>query len=67
MGIDHMEQLVNGSIENIKKDANLTSMLEKGQMKLVTGDGRQGFPELAPYDAIHVGAAAPQIPQAVSL
>lgn len=26
-------------------------------------DGRQGWPELAPYDAIHVGAAAPEIPQ----
>ena len=26
-------------------------------------DGRQGWPEFAPYDAIHVGAAAPEIPQ----
>lgn len=30
------------------------------------GDGRQGFPEEAPYNAIHVGAAAPTMPQAVS-
>lgn len=29
------------------------------------GDGRLGFPEGAPYDAIHVGAAAPTIPKAV--
>lgn len=29
------------------------------------GDGRMGFPEEAPYDAIHVGAAAPTVPQAV--
>ena len=28
-------------------------------------DGRQGWPEHAPYDAIHVGAAAPEIPQAL--
>jgi protein-L-isoaspartate(D-aspartate) O-methyltransferase len=28
-------------------------------------DGREGWPELAPYDAIHVGAAAPQIPEAL--
>lgn len=26
-------------------------------------DGRLGWPENAPYDAIHVGAAAPEIPQ----
>lgn len=26
-------------------------------------DGRKGWPEHAPYDAIHVGAAAQEIPQ----
>lgn len=31
------------------------------------GDGRLGYPEEAPYDAIHVGAAAPVVPQAVSI
>lgn len=31
------------------------------------GDGRLGYAEEAPYDAIHVGAAAPIVPQAVSL
>lgn len=30
------------------------------------GDGRKGFPDEAPYDAIHVGAAAPNVPQPVS-
>nr|DBA26717.1 TPA: hypothetical protein GDO54_010941 [Pyxicephalus adspersus] len=29
------------------------------------GDGRMGHPEEAPYDAIHVGAAAPVVPQAL--
>lgn len=29
------------------------------------GDGRLGFPDGAPYDAIHVGAAAATIPKAV--
>ena len=28
---------------------------------------RLGFPAMAPYDAIHVGAAAPQIPDAVRI
>jgi len=30
---------------------------------LKTADGRLGFPDAAPYDAIHVGAAAPEVPQ----
>lgn len=29
------------------------------------GDGRLGYPEKAPYDVIHVGAAAPEVPQEV--
>lgn len=29
----------------------------------IWADGRLGWPEFAPYDAIHVGAAAPEIPQ----
>lgn len=47
----------NGSVVDLKLDE---------QIKLVTGDGRQGYLPDAPYDAIHVGAAAPSIPQAVS-
>lgn len=27
------------------------------------GDGRKGYPEHAPYNAIHVGAASPETPQ----
>ena len=33
---------------------------------LTAGDGRLGYPDDAPYDAIHVGAAAAVIPQPVS-
>lgn len=65
VGIDHIPELVSESVENIKKDSNLASLLESGQMKLVSGDGRQGFPEDSPYDAIHVGAAAATLPQAL--
>ena len=32
----------------------------------IAGDGRLGYPDDAPYDAIHVGAAAATIPQPVS-
>jgi len=30
------------------------------------GDGRQGHPDDAPYNAIHVGAATPTLPDVVS-
>lgn len=32
----------------------------------LVGDGRLGYPDRAPYNAIHVGAAAKELPQAVS-
>lgn len=31
------------------------------------GDGRLGYPDMAPYDAIHVGAAAAVVPDEVSI
>jgi len=34
-------------------------------VRLVAGDGSRGFPELAPYDAILVSAAAPELPRAL--
>lgn len=41
--------------------ANLTAA-GIGNVRLVVGDGTLGFPELAPYDAILVSAAAPRVP-----
>lgn len=35
----------------------------EGAIELVVGDGRLGWPAGAPYDAIHVGAAAPRLPK----
>lgn len=35
------------------------------QLLLDVVDGRQGWPDCAPYDAIHVGAAAAEIPPAL--
>lgn len=63
VGIDHIKDLVDDSVQNVKKDPKLAKMLESGQMQLVTGDGRKGYEPEAPYDAIHVGAAAPTLPQ----
>ncbi|XP_063138121.1 protein-L-isoaspartate(D-aspartate) O-methyltransferase isoform X2 [Rattus norvegicus] len=62
IGIDHIKELVDDSITNVKKDDPM--LLSSGRVRLVVGDGRMGFAEEAPYDAIHVGAAAPVVPQA---
>ncbi|EIW78312.1 protein-L-isoaspartate O-methyltransferase [Coniophora puteana RWD-64-598 SS2] len=77
VGIDHMPRLVQWSVENLKKDGlkNDTVFVDTtkgdevspadGKLTMVCGDGRQGYPPGAPYDAIHVGAAAPTMPQAL--
>jgi len=81
VGIDHIAELVDWSVENLKKDG-LGPALESGQIEMIAGDGRKGRPTnpshafcnpfspsstgyagAGPYDCIHVGAAAPTIPQ----
>ncbi|RDX74636.1 Protein-L-isoaspartate O-methyltransferase 1, partial [Mucuna pruriens] len=62
VGVEHIPELVSFSIENIQKSAAAT-LLKDGSLSVHAGDGRQGWAEFAPYDAIHVGAAAPEIPQ----
>ncbi|XP_072150476.1 protein-L-isoaspartate O-methyltransferase 1 isoform X3 [Setaria viridis] len=64
VGVEHIPELVATSIENIKKSA-AAPQLNDGSLSIHIADGREGWPELAPYDAIHVGAAAPQIPEAL--
>jgi len=64
VGIDHIPQLVNWSIVNLKQDG-LTEALDSEKITVIAGDGRLGYPEHAPYDAIHVGAAAPILPEAL--
>ena len=58
---------MNGSIANVRKDASLATMLDNGRLKLIVGDGRKGAPEEGPFDAIHVGAAAAELPDEVSI
>ncbi|KAJ6418167.1 hypothetical protein OIU84_001538 [Salix udensis] len=62
VGVEHIQELADSSIKNIKKSA-AAPLLKEGSLSIHVGDGRQGWPEFAPYDAIHVGAAAPEIPQ----
>jgi len=64
VGIDHIPELVDWSVENLQRDG-LGSALESKAIHMVAGDGRQGFAEDGPYNAIHVGAAAPAMPPAL--
>uniref|UniRef100_A0A3Q3WL74 Protein-L-isoaspartate O-methyltransferase n=1 Tax=Mola mola TaxID=94237 RepID=A0A3Q3WL74_MOLML len=63
IGIEHINELVQKSIENVQSDD--AELLTSGRIKLADGDGRFGFPEGAPYDAIHVGAAAATVPNSL--
>lgn len=58
VGIDHIQPLVDLAKKNMAKSEEGRKMLDSGQVRFVTGDGRKGWREDAPYDAIHVGAAA---------
>ncbi|THH12273.1 hypothetical protein EW146_g7771 [Bondarzewia mesenterica] len=62
VGIEHIPQLVEWSKYNLRTDG-LGGALSDGQILMVVGDGRLGYPEGGPYDAIHVGAASPVLPQ----
>ncbi|MFT7817301.1 protein-L-isoaspartate(D-aspartate) O-methyltransferase-like, partial [Arapaima gigas] len=63
VGIDHIPELVEDSLRNVRADD--PELLSSGRVKLVVGDGRLGYPDDAPYDAIHVGAAAATLPTAL--
>ncbi|CAF3367655.1 unnamed protein product [Rotaria sp. Silwood1] len=63
IGIEHIPELVELSIKNISKNAR--SLLDDKTLEIVVGDGRLGYPQGGPYDAIHVGAAAPNRPNAL--
>jgi len=59
-GIDHIPELVQKASANIRNGN--PELFEGGCLELVAGDGRKGYAKNGPYDAIHVGAAAPETP-----
>jgi protein-L-isoaspartate(D-aspartate) O-methyltransferase len=61
VGIEHIPELVEQSVKNINNDD--ATLLESKKIIIIRGDGRLGCPDHEPYDVIHVGAAAPEIPQ----
>ncbi|OMP86026.1 Protein-L-isoaspartate(D-aspartate) O-methyltransferase [Diplodia seriata] len=58
IGVDHIQELVDLAKANTVKSPEGKNLMESGAIKYITADGRKGWPEGAPYDAIHVGAAA---------
>ncbi|EFO23289.1 protein-L-isoaspartate O-methyltransferase [Loa loa] len=60
IGIDHIKELVDLSINNINKHHG--DLLMDGRITMFVNDGRSGYKADAPYMAIHVGAAAPKLP-----
>ncbi|KAF9003153.1 protein-L-isoaspartate O-methyltransferase [Hymenopellis radicata] len=62
IGIEHIPELTEWSEENLRNDG-LAYALETKDIQIITGDGRLGYERAGPYDAIHVGAAAPTLPE----
>jgi protein-L-isoaspartate(D-aspartate) O-methyltransferase len=58
IGVDHIQPLVTLSTSNFQKSDIGRKWLEDGTVRFIKADGRKGYKEGAPYDAIHVGAAA---------
>ncbi|KAK6831581.1 hypothetical protein RU639_003126 [Aspergillus parasiticus] len=61
IGIDHIPELVDLANKNMHKSDQGAKLLDTGKVKFITADGRLGWHDGAPYDAIHVGAAAEKL------
>ena len=63
VGVEHIRPLVEMGVHNTRRSAEGRELMDRGGIKYVKADGRLGWPEDAPYDAIHVGAAAVEFHQ----
>jgi protein-L-isoaspartate(D-aspartate) O-methyltransferase len=62
-GIDVHASLIEQSITNMKRqDSDLLDDDSSNTVTIQLGDGWKGLPDQAPFDAIHVGAAAADFP-----
>ncbi|KAJ5152850.1 uncharacterized protein N7482_009328 [Penicillium canariense] len=61
IGIDHIPELVDLARSNMDKSEQGRQLQAAGRVKFITADGRLGWKEGGPYDAIHVGAAAEKL------
>jgi protein-L-isoaspartate(D-aspartate) O-methyltransferase len=60
-GMDSIQGLVDGSNANIRKQ-NDGDLISSGRVHLCVGDGWNGLPSKGPFQAIHVGAGADELP-----
>ncbi|CAN0319261.1 unnamed protein product, partial [Phaeothamnion confervicola] len=58
--MEYIGALTELSRRNVERDD--PSLLSSGRIELATGNGWDGLPDKAPFDAIHVGAAAASVP-----
>lgn len=65
VAIDYLDYLVEVSIQNVSKADQ--DLLASAALEFHRGDGWLGWAAGAPYDAIHVGAAAVRVPEALLL
>jgi protein-L-isoaspartate(D-aspartate) O-methyltransferase len=64
-GIDIYPHLVDLSRQNMKRDDS--DLLASGMVTLEHANGWKGLPDAAPFDAIHVGAAAADFPRLLAM
>ena len=61
IGVEHVPQLAQKSIENISKSHK--HLLDSKKIRIIEGDGREALANEAPFDVIHVGAAMKSLPK----
>lgn len=59
-GIEHISDLV--ARARLSALADRKDLVDAKRLQFLTVDGFDGLPDSGPYDAIHVGAAAPHVP-----
>lgn len=60
-GVDHIEEIINQAMENITKSQPEVVNNPELLLQMVHRDGRNGLPEFAPYNVIHIGGATNNI------
>jgi protein-L-isoaspartate(D-aspartate) O-methyltransferase len=65
VGVEVVPQLVERSKIALRDDPSTADMVAAGRVSIHHADAHWGMSEHAPYDAIHVGAAAEAVPQAL--
>lgn len=60
-GIDHIEEIIQYSKNNINKHHKY--YLESNRIRFIAKDGKDGLPEEQKFHIIHVGAAVQELPQ----